>query len=276
MIISKFSKIVLISVSLLFLINNSDCANKKDKHNSLNKKWKILSCFMGTFFPWTIGFHGPSIIAGINKYKPASQQLLNHIKNIFSLSLRRFESVYVGNMHFFGAYVADYKTLLLRKQYDEDPSLLTLSLLEHEYAHSVRYSTEKIRLACIIVPLITYFGIQFVCEKLSKSKNSRIRAICERVNRWSPLFKSLLFGFGLFLLNQHILAAFARWEECMTDRTADMLFNNPHNHAYSSKNPESILEILRIILLPGFFWNHPIKNEKIDHININLFKDQIL
>lgn len=228
---------------------------------------------IGSALPFYVAIFGTDLIANLTNKTPAPQQALDIIQETLGQNRQMFEKVYVGNKDMvFGGYVPNHKTVIFGPQFVDNlinyNHPLDRAVIRHEYCHAIRYSTEKIRLLCLIVPFITYKIMELVINKCT-GKYGHNKIFSKYIAKIPSWVKSIIIGLSLCLINQHLITAYARYEEYMTDRTADKIFGGRHNCCYSltpyhNNKIDFILELTKKFFLPAFFWHHPTINNVYD------------
>lgn len=226
---------------------------------------------IGSALPLYVGIFGTDLIANVTKKTLASEQVLNGVQKALGKYSNVFETVYIGNSDMnFGAYVPDRKTLVLSPNHEKAVADgQRKETLQHECAHSIRHSAEKIRFLALTIPFITYKIMHVIINKYGKKylSNTIYSKYFSKLPSW---IKRIVTGLILCWINQHIVASYARYEEYMTDRTADTVFGGIHHCCYSYisfiNTKQFFLELAKMFFLPGLFWHHPMHATSVYHI----------
>jgi hypothetical protein len=150
---------------------------------------------------------------------------------------------------------------LYQSEYQKDKKTfesLALSLkgiLQHENGHAKRYAGEKIRLLCFAVPVLTYFG----CKKLYALLQNRFPKIRKIISNLSPGVRNVCAGLCLFMINQHLITAFCRYEEHMADTHIDKEILDICGPCGGNHRTDSWVQK---ILFPIVYWRHPFLSKR--------------
>lgn len=222
-----------------------------------------ISFGIGSTLPFYVSIFGTDRMANLTKKTLASQKVVDIIQETLGKDKHVFEKIYVGDKDMvFSGYVPNNKTVVFSPAFVD--SLVKYKdsgrdTIRHEYSHAIRYSTEKIRFLCLIVPFITYKIMELVINKC-KEKYGNSKMFSEYIAKIPSWVKSIIIGLALYLINQHIITAYTRYEEYMTDRTADKIFGGTHvcryGVAFYDNKKDLIVGLAKKFFLPVFFWNH--------------------